>query len=83
MQNIKTKLLHAREVQRACGLSKSTLYRFMRTGLFPEPLKIGPKAIRWRADEIQEWIDSRERAHGDSPKSAMPVPSQGSPSELA
>ena len=83
MQNIKTKLLHAREVQRACGLSKSTLYRFMRTGLFPEPLKIGPKAIRWWADEIQEWIDSRERAHGDSPKSAMPVPSQGSPSELA
>lgn len=70
MSDIKIKLIHAREVQRICGLSKSTMYRLMRTGLFPEPLKIGPKAVRWREDEIQEWIDSRERAHGDSPPSA-------------
>ena len=66
-----------------CGARKSTLYRWMQASDFPEPLKIGPKAIRWWADEIQEWIDSRERAHGDASKSAIPVPGPGSPPELA
>ena len=65
-----------------CGARKSILYRWMQASDFPEPLKIGPKAIRWRADEIQEWIDSRERAHGDASKSVIPVPGPGSPSEL-
>ena len=76
-------LLNRREVQRACGLSKSTLYRLMRTGYFPEPLKIGPKAIRWRADEIQEWVESRPRARGESGTSAKPRPARGSPGEHA
>ena len=70
MSDIKTRLLSRREVQRTCGLAKSTLYRFMRTGNFPEPLKIGPKAVRWRSDEIQEWVESRARARGESPKAA-------------
>ena len=78
MQNVKTRLLNRREVQQACGLSKSTLYRLMRSGYFPEPLKIGPKAIRWRLDEIQEWVESRPRARGESPKAAVPVPAEGS-----
>ena len=78
MSVITIRLLTCRQVQRVCGLSKSTLYRLMRTGVFPEPLKIGPKAIRWRADEIQEWVESRPRARGESTTSANPLPSQGS-----
>lgn len=78
MPDIQRILLNRREVQQACKLSKSTLYRLMRTGHFPEPLKIGPKAIRWRADEIHEWVESRPRARGESPASATPLPARGS-----
>ena len=68
MQTVKTRLVKLQEVEQASGLSKTTLYRLMRTGHFPEPLQVGPKAVRWRADEIQAWVDSRPRARGESSK---------------
>ena len=66
----KINLISARKVQRMCGMSKSSMYRWMRANMFPRPLKIGRRTVRWREDEILKWIDSRERAHGDSPASA-------------
>ena len=51
--------------------------------IFPEPLKIGPKAIRWRADEIQKWVESRPRARGESNTSPSPVPARGSRGQQA
>ena len=61
------RLLHLREVQTLTSLGRSTIYRLMRAGLFPEPLKIGPRAVRWRESEIREWVGSRPRATGDGP----------------
>ena len=67
MQNVKTRLVNRRQVQHVCGLSHSLLDRLMRSGYFPVPLKIGPKTVRWRLDEILEWVESRERdVRGDS-----------------
>ena len=67
MQPGNSRLVNRRQVQHVCGLSHSLLERLMRSGYFPEPLKIGPKAIRWRLDEILEWVESRERdVRGDS-----------------
>ena len=68
MQHVKTRLVNRRAVQPAGGLSESTLYRLLRNGYPPEPLKIGPKAGRGRAGEIQAGVDSRPRARGESPK---------------
>ncbi|WP_419923379.1 helix-turn-helix transcriptional regulator [Candidatus Poriferisodalis sp.] len=57
-------LLCRAEVERLCGLSTSSLYRAMRRGDFPEPLRIGARAVRWRSDEIASWIEGRPRASG-------------------
>ena len=57
-------LLPRREVERRTGLSRSTIYRYMRLGRFPEPVRVGPAAVRWPLDEIQEWIASRPRSQG-------------------
>ena len=57
-------LLSRAEVERLCGLSTSSLYRAMRQGHFPEPLRIGVRAVRWRSDEIASWIETRPRASG-------------------
>ena len=57
-------LLSRPQVEQLCGLSTSSLYRAMRHGDFPEPLKIGARSVRWRSDEILSWIEERPRASG-------------------
>lgn len=58
------RLLRRREVEAATGLSRSSIYLKMRQGAFPEPLKVGPNAVRWREDEIRAWLDAKPRATG-------------------
>ena len=58
------RLLRLSEVQARCGLSRSSLYRKMRDRSFPEPLKVGVRAVRWRESEIEAWLETRPRATG-------------------
>ena len=59
-------LLTRREVERRTGLSRSTLYRKMREGTFPVPLKISERAVRWRDRDIRAYVDSRPRSYGET-----------------
>ena len=61
---MEVRILRRREVERLTRLSKASIYRKMRTGTFPLPLKLGERAVAWRADEIHEWVASRHRAIG-------------------
>lgn len=56
--------LTRREVERRTGLSRSTLYRKMREGTFPVPLKVSERAVRWRESDIRAYVDSRPRSDG-------------------
>jgi prophage regulatory protein len=58
-------LLTRREVERRCRIGRSTIYRLMRDGAFPEPIRIGPRAVRWRAVELDQWLAARPYSHGD------------------
>ena len=58
-------LLTRKQVEQKVQLTTSSIYRLMREGLFPLPLKIGPSAVRWRSDELTAWIDARPRAEGE------------------
>lgn len=58
------RILRRREVERLTGLSKASIYRKMRDGAFPLPLKLGARAVAWRADEVDDWLASRPRALG-------------------
>ena len=62
------RLLRLSEVQTRTGLSRTTIYRKMRDGSFPEPLKIGVRAVRWPESEIAAWLATRPRASGDRPR---------------
>ena len=56
------RILRTPEVVRATGLSKTTIWRRVRTGDFPAPLKLGSltaRSIGWRQGEIEKWINSR------------------------
>ena len=58
-------LIDRAEVERRVCLNRSTIYQKMRQGDFPLPLKIGLKAVRWRAAEITDWMNNLPRARGD------------------
>ena len=66
MTEITDRLLRRAEVEARTGLSTTTIYRMMREGNFPVPLKISPKAVRWPASEIEAWLASLPRATGDA-----------------
>ncbi len=59
------RLLTRAEVEVRVGLSRSAIYRAMRAGEFPVPLRIGSRAVRWPQSEINEFIASRPRAAGE------------------
>ena len=59
------RLVTRAEVERRVGLERSALYRAMREGRFPEPLRVGPKSVRWLLSEVEQWIAGLPRSHGD------------------
>ncbi|MCY3747044.1 MAG: AlpA family phage regulatory protein [Acidobacteria bacterium] len=75
-----TRLLRRTEVERFCQIGRSTIYRLMREGLFPVPIRVGPRAVRWPEHELTAWLARRPRATGESGRSAdvargsQPVP---------
>ena len=56
------RVLRLPDVLARVSLSKSTLWRLINDGEFPEPIKLGPRATGWIEEEVHEWIASRERA---------------------
>ena len=61
------RLLTRRDVEKWCQIARTTIYRLMRAGQFPEPIRIGPRAVRWLRSEVEAWLASRPRATGDRP----------------
>ena len=64
------RLVTRREIEERFGMTRSTIYRQMRAGNFPEPVQISPKAVRWRETELEEWEASLPRATGETPAPA-------------
>jgi len=58
---VNPRLARLPEVMAIIGVSKETILLWMRKGLFPRPLLLGPRARAWRLSEIQQWIDTRDR----------------------
>ena len=60
------RLLRRCEVEDRTGLARSSIYREMRAGRFPIPVRVGPRAVRWSAREIDSWLAKRPRAKGET-----------------
>ncbi len=41
--------------------SSATLWRLVRSGEFPQPVKLSRGITAWRAEEIQAWIEAKGR----------------------
>ena len=43
------------------GLSRCTIWRQENEGKFPRRIKLSANAVGWRSDEVQAWMDARNR----------------------
>ena len=48
-------LLRVKDVERELGISRTTIWRLVKAGAFPPPLRITSKAIAWRRSDIEAW----------------------------
>ncbi len=59
------KLIPIAEVVELVGLKKPTIYKYIRHGNFPKPVKIGKRASRWSLNAVLEWIEQQKEPHND------------------
>ena len=55
------RLLRLPEVMDKTGFGRASIYRYVALKKFPQPVKLGVRAIAWRSDEVDVWIEERTR----------------------
>ena len=55
-------ILRRKQVQARTGLSRSTIYLYIKAEQFPKPVALGPRAVGWIEAEVVEWIANRLKA---------------------
>ena len=59
------RILRTREVLQITSLSRTTLWRCIRGGDFPPPLRLGSSTSRcvgWRQSDVEDWLSQRPLA---------------------
>ena len=41
--------------------NRMTLRRWVQTGHFPAPIRLGPNLLAWRAAEVEQFLEKRQR----------------------
>ena len=54
------RLLRRVEVERLTALKRSAIYQKVTDGLFPPPVRIGWRSVRWRCTDLLAWIENLE-----------------------
>ncbi len=56
-----TGFLRQFKVLKLVPFSKSTLWRRVKDGTFPKPLKLSNRVTVWRVEDIRQWIEQQGR----------------------
>ena len=62
MTSATDRLVRLPEVIHRVGLSRTTIYSLIATGEFPRQIVIGPRAVAWSQQELEDWIISKRQA---------------------
>lgn len=54
------RILRRPDVEARTGLSRSTIYQWMKEGTFPQPVALGARLVGWRESDIEAWLQARE-----------------------
>lgn len=47
------------DVQKLVPADRTTLWRWVKAGTFPAPVKLGPNLSAWPASQVKDWIKDR------------------------
>jgi prophage regulatory protein len=50
-------ILRIKAVIERTGCPRASIYRNIKNGTFPKPVRIGPRAVGWQASRIARWIE--------------------------
>ena len=53
------RFLRISEVIRRVGVSRPTIYRWMREGTFPKQISISANSVIWLESDVTKWMDQR------------------------
>lgn len=59
LTNKKEKFIRLKEVMNRTGLSKPTIYTYMKKGKFPRSINLYARSTAWLESEIDEWINNK------------------------
>jgi prophage regulatory protein len=59
---VTTTILRLPKVKERTGQSRSTIYAAVAQGTFPAPVPLGPRAVGWVEEEVEDWIRRRIEA---------------------
>lgn len=52
-------ILRRKQVETRTGLSRSAIYALMSRNEFPRPVRLTAKAVGWRSEAVDAWVQSR------------------------
>jgi len=52
-------LLLRADTSRLLKVGVRTLERWASAGIGPRPIKVGPRAVRYRRSEVRDWLDAQ------------------------
>ena len=58
------KIYRVKEVCGMTGLPLSTLHAKMLNKEFPRPIKLGRRAVGWKSNEVNNWLNELSKTHG-------------------
>ena len=71
---IEDRFIDIKEARRVTGKSTATIYRWVRTGAFPKPRRLGDGAsVSWLESEVKEWMHRQPEADPED----RPAPKRG------
>ena len=54
------RIIRCPDVTKMTGLSRTSLWRLEKEGVFPRRIALGKASVGWRLSEVQSWMNSRE-----------------------
>lgn len=61
-------ILRIRDITQKYGISRSTVYREIKRGRFPIPVKVTDKISGWRAEDMEAWSQGLKHRKSPSPQ---------------
>ena len=58
-------VLRRKQLENQLNLSRSSIYKMIADGTFPKPIKLGRRAVGWRAEDVEKWLANLQEASND------------------